>query len=335
MLRRYKTAVITALAAVTLMVLIFCHKQSMVMNFDNADGSSSANGKVFVITGANSGIGYQTALELAQGNATVVLAVRSLSRGNTAKNEILSGVPDARVEVLYLDLACFTSIRSFAVKVKRKYQEGIDVLVNNAGIMAPWNREVTEDGLEMNMGVNHFGHFLLTALLLPAIKLNGRVINHASAAAIFATRNFTYNDMLSENRYVPMQAYANSKLANLMFTYELNRRLLENGNKKNIISIAVHPGYSDTPLFKPDNSWGLQGVNKFIAMTPREGSLSQTLAAVGEGIPPSTGTWIGPLLGIIGFPAVQSTWFIPYANHPPSHLHLWTESERLTGQSFL
>ena len=199
-------------------------------------------GKVVVITGANSGIGYQTSLVLAKAGAKVVMGCRSAAKCDQAKSEILSSAPNATVDTFILDLASFRSVRSFADSFKSKYgREGLDVLINNAGIMANPTREVTVDGLEAQIGTNHFGHFLLTALLLPVISKKGKIINHSSSAHQFAASTFPFSDVQSEN-YAPWVAYGNSKIANLFFTFELNKRLQLSGNPKEIISIAVHPG---------------------------------------------------------------------------------------------
>ena len=234
---------------------------------------SQTPSKVIVITGANSGLGYYTALALAKEKSVVIMACRSRDRCESAKATILKEAPKATVECMDLDLASFESIRTFAKEFTSKYDH-LDVLVNNAGIMALPEREVTADGLEFQIGTNHFGHFLLTALLFPHIATNGRIINHSSGAHLMAASNFVFKDLLSEKSYDPWIVYGNSKLANLFFTYELNRRLTKDNNPKNIMSIAVHPGYTSTNL---QNSrfpfW--EYLNEFAAMKGEEGALSQ------------------------------------------------------------
>ena len=197
------------------------------------------NGKTFVITGGNSGIGFYTALFLAANGGQVIISSRSATKGAEAKEKILSQHPNADVTVLPLDLSSYQSIKTFASKLISEGRK-IDALINNAGVMAIPTREVTLDGLEMQIGTNHFGHFLLTSLLLPLIKPNGRIVNHASSAHMFASQDFVTKDLLSEKSYDPWIAYANSKLSNLYFTYELNKRLSASGSS--IRSIAVHPG---------------------------------------------------------------------------------------------
>jgi NAD(P)-dependent dehydrogenase (short-subunit alcohol dehydrogenase family) len=235
---------------------------------------SQAAGKIIVITGANSGLGYHTTLELAKAKATVVMGCRSLKKCEEAKQSILKEVPHAKLDTFPLDLASFSSIRQFAKSFLGKYHS-LDVLVNNAGIMAIPTREVTEDGLELQMGTNHFGHFLLTSLLFPHIRSNGRIINHSSSMHSTAAANFVFKNLLAESSYDPWTVYGNSKLANLYFTYELNRKLQKAGNPKNISAVAVHPGYTATNLQASRFPFWEQ-INAVFAMKGEEGSLSQT-----------------------------------------------------------
>jgi NAD(P)-dependent dehydrogenase (short-subunit alcohol dehydrogenase family) len=235
---------------------------------------SHTPGKIIVITGANSGLGYHTSLALAKEKATVIMGCRSVKKCEEAKQSILKEVPHAKLDTFTLDLGSFQSIRQFATKFLAKYHS-LDVLVNNAGIMAIPTREVTEDGLELQMGTNHFGHFLLTSLLFPYIQSNGRIINHSSSMHSTASPNFVYKNLLAETSYDPWTVYGNSKLANLYFTFELNRKLQKNGNPKNIIAVAVHPGYTSTNLQASRFPFWEQ-INAIFAMKGEEGSLSQT-----------------------------------------------------------
>ncbi len=228
---------------------------------------------IILITGANSGLGYHTALSLAKAGAHVVMGCRSSSKCAEAKQNIINTVPEAKVDIMTLDLSSFHSIRLFAKEFRHRYDH-LNVLVNNAGIMAVPTREVTKDGLESQIGTNHFGHFLLTVLLLPLITSNGRIINHSSSAHQFAATNFTFNDLLSEKSYDPWTAYGNSKSANLLFTYELNKRLSHSKDDRNIISIAVHPGYTSTNL-QADRMPFWEHLNHLFAMHGHDGALSQ------------------------------------------------------------
>jgi NAD(P)-dependent dehydrogenase (short-subunit alcohol dehydrogenase family) len=233
------------------------------------------SGKVILITGANSGLGYHTVIHLARKGASVVMACRSLKKCEEAKLSIINRAPKCKnhLYTMELDLASFQSIRSFVKEVKRNWDH-IDVLINNAGIMALPNREVTVDGLEAQIGTNHFGHFLLTNLLMNLIAKNGRIVNHSSSAHWFAKKNFVIDDVNSEKSYDPWTAYGNSKLANLLFTYELNRRL--KGNPKNIISVALHPGYTNTNL-QTDRFPFWRLANMLLAMDGDDGALSQVV----------------------------------------------------------
>ncbi|MFW5793680.1 MAG: oxidoreductase, partial [Bacteroidota bacterium] len=203
-------------------------------------------GKVVVITGANSGLGFETAKAFAQKGAEVVLACRSIEKGISAKDIILKEKPDAKLEVMELNLMSLSSIRIFAEKFKNKYSR-LDILINNAGIMtSPY--ALTEDSFESQMGTNHLGHFALTGLLLDLIISTpySRIVTVSSLA--HKQWKMSFDNSLSEpaHDYNKMRAYARSKLANLLFTYELQRRFEE--QNINSIAVAAHPGASYTNL---------------------------------------------------------------------------------------
>src|SRR5947209_2906486 len=212
-------------------------------------------GRRALITGANSGIGYWTALELARKRATVVLAVRDVEKGNAAAVRIDAAVPDASIEVLPLDLASFDSVR-FAAETELARNAPLDLLINNAGVMAPKTRKLTSDGFELQFGTNVLGHFALTGLLLPALERAAytqadapRVVTIASIA--HKRGRIDTNDLQSERNYNPMGAYAQTKLANLIFARELQRRLLASPQPMvRIESMAAHPGVANTNLFQ-------------------------------------------------------------------------------------
>jgi len=202
--------------------------------------------KRVIITGANSGLGKESAFALAKLGAEIVLAVRDTNKGQSVKNQILNQTPSAVIEVAALDLMDLDSVRKFAASQSTK---PIDVLLNNAGIMAvPF--EKTKDGFESQMGTNHLGHFLLTELLFDAISKgsNPRIVNVSSSAhRLGKLKTGDINELnVSKENYSPWTVYGNSKLANLLFTNELVRRLkLVNSN----ITVAVaHPGYANTNL---------------------------------------------------------------------------------------
>lgn len=261
---------------------------------------------------------------------TVIMASRSIAKGKAAKSEIIKVSPAAKVDVMQLDLASFASIRHFVSEFKKKYSH-LDVLINNAGIMALPEREETADGLEAQIGTNHFGHFLLTALLYPSLAKNGRIINHSSTAHAMVGAGFPTTDLLSEKNYGAWTAYGNSKIANLLFTYELNKRLKASGNPKNIISVAVHPGYSATGLQAGRFPFA-EYANAYFAMDAKDGALPQNFAATEANVEPSVNTYYGPRFFAFGAPSLTKTdkrsW------DAESQRVLWEESVRITGASF-
>jgi NAD(P)-dependent dehydrogenase (short-subunit alcohol dehydrogenase family) len=199
-------------------------------------------GRVAVVTGGNSGLGRATATELARHGARVMLACRDIERGKQAADDIRSRVPDADVEVRHIDLADMTSVREFG----EGYDGPLHLLVNNAGVMGPPRRHVTAHDFELQFGTNHLGHFVLTGLLLPAMLVaeDPRVVTVSSVAHHGGTA-----DVLDGNAvgpYRPQRAYANSKLANLLFAFELQRRASAHGVP--LTSTAAHPGFSATGL---------------------------------------------------------------------------------------
>jgi NAD(P)-dependent dehydrogenase (short-subunit alcohol dehydrogenase family) len=223
-----------------------------------ADIPSQKN-KLAIVTGANSGIGFHAARELARAGATVILACRNLQKAEAAKNKILAEIPEAQIEIGLLDVADLKSVRDFAKKFIAS-DRSIDLLINNAGVMALLDRKTTADGFEMQFGTNHLGHFALTGLLLPALlsTTGSRVVSVASLAHRTGTMHF--NDLHFEKKYRPWATYAQSKLSNILFALELDRRFkILSANAE---SLVVHPGLSDTKL-------GINGPgskNKLMAM---------------------------------------------------------------------
>jgi NAD(P)-dependent dehydrogenase (short-subunit alcohol dehydrogenase family) len=203
------------------------------------------SGKLAVVTGANSGIGLETARRLAAAGAQVVLAVRNAAKGEEAVADIRGSTPAARVTAEPLDLSSLTSVRDFAAAMTVRDQP-IDLLVNNAGIMAVPKREETEDGFELQLGTNVLGHFALTGRLLPLLRRADapRVVTLSSSAARFGRMNF--DDLQSERRYNAWRAYGQSKLGDLLFALELERRSIANG--WGVMSNAAHPGSTHTNL---------------------------------------------------------------------------------------
>src|SRR4051812_21940576 len=293
----------------------------------------SQQGRVAVVTGTNSGLGFVTARELARAGATVLMTSRNPARGADAEQRLRADVPGADVHLEALDLASLASVREFAARVRAAY-DGLDILVNNAGVMAI-PRATTADGFEMQFGTNHLGHFALTGLLLPALleQKDSRVVTVSSSGHKAGTINF--NDLLSEKSYWSWRAYTQSKLANLLFAYELQRRLTAAG--ATTISVAAHPGYSATNLqaVGPQQSGNkVMGLlmnlgNVVFGQSADDGALPQLYAATASDV--EGGQYFGPskLLESRGAPKlVDST---SRSKDPETAARLWSVSEELTG----
>lgn len=204
------------------------------------------NGKVAYITGANSGIGFHAALELARKGAAVILACRDVEKAEAARGRILGEVPAAQVEIAQLDLASLASVRA-AAQAFLATGRRLDLLINNAGVMAFPERRVSPEGYELQLATNHFGHFALTGLLLPSVvgTPGARIVTVSSIAHRGATMDF--GNLNWERDYKPWPAYRRTKLANLLFGFELQRRLSR--AHASAMSVVVHPGVSNTNLF--------------------------------------------------------------------------------------
>ncbi|MDT4962155.1 MAG: hypothetical protein QOF87_1802 [Pseudonocardiales bacterium] len=287
-------------------------------NWTAADISDQI-GRTFVVTGANSGLGASTARALAGAGASVVLACR-----NTTKGDQAAATMPGQVEVRQLDLADLSSVRSFAAGIDR-----IDVLVNNAGIMAvPQGKTV--DGFERQIGTNHLGHFALTGLLFP--KISDRVVTLSSGAHRMGKINI--DDLNWERRrYGRWAAYGQSKLANLMFAYELQRRLA--AAKSPVKSLAAHPGYASTELQSHTESVQDKVMalgNRLIAQSADMGALPELYAATVPTL--RGGEFIGPhgRLGLNGYPKIVGS--NKASRDEAVAAKLWTLSEELTGVSY-
>lgn len=293
-------------------------------------------GREALITGANSGLGFEAARILAKKGARVVLAVRDTAKGNRAAAEIRASAPRADLTVLALDLASLTSVGSFAGAFLAEHDR-LDMLINNAGVMAIPRRE-TADGFEMQFGTNHLGHFALTGLLLPLIlKTPGaRVVTVSSSVHWFGKINF--NDLQGTRSYGKWGAYGQSKLANLLFAYELQRRLAA-GN--GAVSAAAHPGYAATnlQLVGPEMAGSRLGqramaaVNRVLAQSAAMGALPEVYAATSPAV--RGGDYIGPagLLGQQGFPVQAKS--SARSHDQAVAARLWAVSEELTGVKYV
>jgi len=291
-------------------------------------------GRTAVVTGANSGIGFHTARELAAHGADVTLAVRDAGRGTTARDRILAEVPSATVSIGSLDLADLASVRAFAAAWSADHPEGLDLLINNAGVMAI-PRRTTVDGFEMQFGTNHLGHFALTGLLLPALvaRPRSRVVTVSSGAHRFGRMDF--DDLMGQRHYLRWRAYGQSKLSNLLFTSELQRRL--DVNAIPTLALAAHPGYADTNLQRvgpamDGRSWMAKVIgsaNAVFSQSAEMGALPTLFAATAPGLPGDS--YIGPdgFLEQRGHPRL-----VPRsraASVSADARRLWSVSEELTG----
>jgi NAD(P)-dependent dehydrogenase (short-subunit alcohol dehydrogenase family) len=296
----------------------------------------SQAGRRAVITGANSGIGFEAALALAHKGAELILPARTQGKADDAAAHILEQVPHARLYSEILDLAVLDSVQAFAGRVKRRFPgESLDLLINNAGVMALPTREVTGDGFERQFATNYLGPFALTMLLLPSIKpvAGSRVVTVSSSAS--NQGRIEFDNLQSERVYKPMfQAYAQSKLADLIFSLELQRRLKAVGSP--ILSTAAHPGYAVTNLQADHLPSGFKilitMMKPFLSQDAAHGALPTLYAAVApEAV---AGGYYGPdgIAELKGYPTS-----VPV---PKSALdetvakRLWVESERLTHVRF-
>jgi NAD(P)-dependent dehydrogenase (short-subunit alcohol dehydrogenase family) len=290
------------------------------------------SGRTALITGANSGIGWQTALELARRGARVLLAVRSRERGERALAELRGRLPGAEVETVPLDLADLDSIRSAAEELTDRL-DGLDLLVNNAGVMAVPQRERTAQGLELQIGTNHFGHFALTGRLLPLLDRPGsRVVTVCSSAHRMGRLHL--DDLQLERSYRPWRAYGAAKLANALFTLELQRRLEAAGAPT--ASLGAHPGFASTSLvangparngspLDPLTVWA----TRLLGQPAHRGALPTLRAATD---PTARG---GEYFGPGGFQEVRGAPvrvdYARRAHDPEVARRLWAASEELTG----
>jgi NAD(P)-dependent dehydrogenase (short-subunit alcohol dehydrogenase family) len=286
-------------------------------------------GRTAVITGANTGLGYETAAALAAKGAHVVLAVRNLEKGKEAARGIEKATPDAQVQLQELDLTSLESIREAAEELRTKHDQ-IDLLINNAGVMMT-PKSTTKDGFELQFGTNHLGHFAFTGLLIDRVLAvpGSRVVTVSSTGHRFA-RGIRFDDLQWEHDYSRVGAYGQAKLANLMFTYELQRRLIGT----NTIAAAAHPGGSNTELMR-NLPAAIRGVGTLLTplfQGPDMGALPTLRAATDPGV--LGGQYFGPdgFAEQRGYPKiVRST----AASHDAAaQRRLWAVSEELTGVTF-
>ncbi|HEX4106824.1 MAG TPA: oxidoreductase [Solirubrobacteraceae bacterium] len=289
------------------------------------------HGRVAVVTGANSGLGLITARELAAHGAHVVLACRNGQRGRDAIELIRGRVPDADLELGSLDLGSLASVRAFAERFHADHDR-LDLLVNNAGVMAP-PRRLTADGFELQLGTNHLGHFALTGLLLDRLKgqPEARVVTLSSVA--HRTGRLSFENLQGERHYFRWTAYGQSKLANLSFALELERRLADAG--WSVKSLAAHPGYSRTHLqfaAAPKLDQLVMRATNRVAQSDEMGALPSLYAATAADV--AGGSYVGPNGPgeMRGHPTLVG--YSKAAGDAQAAKRLWEISEQLTGVTY-
>src|SRR3984893_18417889 len=291
----------------------------------------SLHGRLAVVTGANSGIGWHTALELARAGSEVILATRTEAKGRDSVDRIQQEVPQAKVRAEVLDLASLRSVQIFAAKIDREAK--LDLLVNNAGVMSVPTRQVTEHGFELQFGTNFLGPFALTMSLMPALMRAPapRVTTVSSGAAKMGLKKINFGDLQWERSYGPWIAYCQSKLADLMFSLELGRRRASAGIR--LVSNAAHPGYARTNLQTSGPGRQQYRIEKimeiFMSHDAAHGALPTLRAATAKDAP--SGSYFAPehIFQLKGDP-------VPMPIPKPAHdvaaaRQLWETSESLTG----
>jgi NAD(P)-dependent dehydrogenase (short-subunit alcohol dehydrogenase family) len=289
------------------------------------------SGRVAIVTGANSGLGYDTAAVLADKGAHVVLAVRNLDKGAEAVDRITTASPNAAVTLQQLDLSSLDSVRKAADELRTAHPR-IDLLINNAGVMYVPTRETTKDGFEMQFGTNHLGHFALTGLLLDHLtSVDGSRVVTVSSVGHRLMARIHFDDPQLARKYNRVEAYGQSKLANLLFTYDLQRRLKAKGAPT--VALAAHPGFSDTELmrylpmkFIPDAVW------KAVTQPADKGALPTLRAATDPGA--QGGQYYGPdgIGEVKGSPKIVGS--SAQSHDEELQRRLWALSEELTGVTY-
>jgi NAD(P)-dependent dehydrogenase (short-subunit alcohol dehydrogenase family) len=297
------------------------------------------SGRTALVTGGNSGLGFQTVLQLARKGAHVLLAARDRARGAAAVERVAADAQAGRTELVEIDLADLTSVERFAAAFLAGGQ-GLDLLVNNAGVMAIPHRETTAQGYERQFGTNHLGHFALTGRLLPALvqRPGSRVVTVTSNLHKRAS-GIDFDDLQAERAYRPWPAYEQSKLANAMFVLELDRRLRAAG--LDVVSAGAHPGYAATNLqvTGPRSggggvmAWGMGLATRLFAQPARDGALPALYAATAENV--HGGEYFGPDgRGEMRGHHPKQVQFSRAAHDQAAAARLWAVSEELTGVTF-
>jgi NAD(P)-dependent dehydrogenase (short-subunit alcohol dehydrogenase family) len=306
-----------------------------------ADDIPDLSGSVSIVTGANSGTGYEATKELARAGSHVIMGCRNLEKAKVAKTKILEEIPDVSLEIIQLDLSDLSSVRTFSNSVKSSYST-IDILLNNAGIMMVPKRIETSDGFELQLGINHFGHFALTGLLFDLIaEANGRIVSMSSGAHIMGNMDFENLNWEREGTYGGAGAYGRSKLANLLFIYELDRRLKQSRN--GVKAMGAHPGWARTNLQTTGVNTGNKTIrsrltrailafgNTFLAQSAHMGALPMLYAATDPDA--ESGAYYGPS-GRTGRGYPKKVDSSNLSHDEAIAKELWEVSEKLTGMTY-
>ena len=291
------------------------------------------DGRVAIITGSNSGLGYHAARELARAGAHTILACRDAGRGGAALERMQSELPGASIELRLVDMASLDSIRAFAEGAP----ERVDLLLNNAGVMAPPRRE-TADGFELQFGTNHHGPFALTGLLLSRLEAADAPRVVTASSNMHKMGGLNWADLQSEHKYRRWFAYGHSKLANLLFAFELQRRATAAGSK--LLSMAAHPGYAATELHVKGARIGNAtfqervmdlGV-KLMAQSSADGALPMLFAATAPDVP--GGSYVGPSKRMETVGPPKFTKGSGHSRNEADARRLWEISEQLSGVTY-
>lgn len=294
------------------------------------------SGKIAIVTGANSGLGLEVSKGLASKGAQVIMACRDLTKGEEAVQAIRKEQPAAKLELMALDLADLESVGRFAQEFAQRFST-LHILANNAGVMAIPYRQ-TKQGFEMQFGTNHLGHFALTGLLLPTILKTDKARIVTTSSFLHRSGKINFDDLAGKENYSPSKAYSQSKLANLLFAYELQHKLTSIG--ANAISVASHPGYSATNLQLVGPT--MQGssfrknvtlfMNKVMAQSAAMGALPTLYGATAADVQGSEYFGPGGFMGMRGYPKKATSTELSHDKALAEKL--WTVSEELTGVKY-
>jgi len=294
-----------------------------------ADNIPSQQGKTILITGANSGLGLEATRVLSSKGAHVIMTARDLKKGNEVISLIKKENASAKLDIMQLDLSDFASIHQFSQEFHQRYKQ-LDVLINNAGVMFPVKRELTKQNFEVQFGTNHLGHFLLTGLLLDLLKStpNSRIAIQSSGQhkAKMGKPDIHFDDLNFDKGYNKYMAYSQSKLANLLFAYELDRQL--KSNKIDITVVTAHPGYTKTNLTRHTGFFVQAIITNILAQKVEMGTLPILRAATDTSV--TGGEYFGPtkMNEMRGYPELVKSSDKSYEKELAGKL--WKVSEKLT-----